>query len=69
MLLPILMEIPYNQLGGIHFLTAILMDAVRIATNHGGYVFVCPICLPLKGAITWRLMQGVVTRDSIFGAE
>jgi hypothetical protein len=28
-LLPILMEIPYNQLGGVHSLTAILMDAIR----------------------------------------
>jgi hypothetical protein len=45
--LPILMEIPYNQLGGIHSLTAILIDAVRYAANHGGYAFVHPNHLPL----------------------
>ncbi len=47
MLLLILMEIPYNQLGGIHSLTAILTDAVRYPTNHGGFAFICPNPLPL----------------------
>jgi hypothetical protein len=46
-LLPILMEIPYNQLGGVHSLTAILVDAARYATNHGGNAFKCPNRLPL----------------------
>jgi hypothetical protein len=40
------MEIPYNQLGGIHSLTGLLTDPARYATNHGA-TFVCPIRLPL----------------------
>ena len=47
MLLPILMETPYNQLGGIHSLTAMLTDAVRYASNHGGNAFICCTHLPL----------------------
>jgi hypothetical protein len=47
MLLPILMEIPYNQLGGVHSLTALLTDPARYAANHGSGTFVCPIRLPL----------------------
>ncbi len=39
-LLPILMEIPYNQLRGVHSLTAILTEPVRYATDHGGSTFV-----------------------------
>jgi hypothetical protein len=35
-LLPILMEIPYDQLEGTHSLVGILTDATRYATNHGG---------------------------------
>jgi hypothetical protein len=46
-LLPILMEIPYDQLGGTHSLVGILTDATRYATNHGGATFVRPPCLPL----------------------
>ena len=46
-LLPILMEIPYNQLGGVHSLTAILTDPGRYATNHGGSTFVRPSRLSL----------------------
>jgi hypothetical protein len=46
-LLPILMEIPYNQLGGVNSLTAILVDAARYATNHGGNAFKHPNHLPL----------------------
>jgi hypothetical protein len=46
-LLPILMEIPYDQLGGVHSLTAILMDPTRYATNHGGTTFIRPVRLPL----------------------
>ena len=41
-LLSILMEIPYNQLGGIHSLAAILTDPGRYAANPGGSTFVCP---------------------------
>jgi hypothetical protein len=43
----ILMEIPFNQLGGVHSLTAILMDPTRYAADHGGATFVRPIHLPL----------------------
>ncbi len=46
-LLPILMEIPYDQLGGIHFLTAILWDTVTYTADHGGNALKCPVRLPL----------------------
>jgi hypothetical protein len=46
MLLPILMEILYDQLGGVHSLTGLLMDPARYAVDHGA-TFVCPIRLPL----------------------
>jgi hypothetical protein len=49
-LLPILMEIPYNQLGGTHSLVGILTDATRYAADHGGATFVRPLCLPLYNA-------------------
>jgi hypothetical protein len=46
-LLPILMEISYDQLGGTHSLVGILTDATRYAANHGGATFVHPLHLPL----------------------
>jgi hypothetical protein len=46
-LLPILMEIPYDQLGGVHSLTAILTDPGRYAADHGGSTFVRPSRLRL----------------------
>ncbi len=46
-LLPILMEIPYDQLGGIPSLTAILTDTVTYAANHGSNAFKRPVQLPL----------------------
>jgi hypothetical protein len=49
-LLPILMEIPYDQLGGTHSLVGILKDATRYAANHGGATFVRPLRLPLYDA-------------------
>ncbi len=49
-LLPILMEIPYNQLGGTHSLVGILTEATRCAANHGGATFVHPLRLPLYDA-------------------
>jgi hypothetical protein len=49
-ILPILMEIPYDQLGGTHSLVGILTDATRYAANLGGATFVCPLCLPLYNA-------------------
>ncbi len=44
--LPLLMVIPYNQLNRVHFLTAILTEAVKYEADHGAKV-VCPACLPL----------------------
>ena len=49
MLLPILMEIPYDLLGGVHSLTAIITDGVRYAADHGGNAFNRPARLPLYG--------------------
>jgi hypothetical protein len=49
-ILPILMEILYDQLRGAHSLVGILTDATRYAANHGGATFVCPLCLPLYDA-------------------
>ena len=46
-ILPLLMVIPYDQLGGLHSLTAILTDPARYATDHGGAVFRRPSSLPL----------------------
>ena len=46
-LLPILMEIPHNQLGGVHSLMSIVTDGVRYAAEHGGNVFKLPVCLLL----------------------
>ncbi len=38
-LLPILMEVPYDQLGGVHSLTSLITDNVRYAAKHGGNAF------------------------------
>jgi hypothetical protein len=46
-LLPILMEIPFNQLGGIHSLMAILTNPVTYAANHGRNAFKRLVRLPL----------------------
>ncbi len=35
-LLPILMVIPFDAVGGIHSLTALLMDEAKYAAAHGG---------------------------------
>ncbi len=45
-LLPILMGIPFDLLGGVHSLTAILMDDTKYAAEHGGMMFVRPKHLP-----------------------
>jgi hypothetical protein len=45
-LLPILMEVPYDPLGGVHSLTAIITDGVRYTAEHGGNSFKRPIRLP-----------------------
>ncbi len=49
-ILPLLMVIPYDQLGGVHSLTAILTDTARYATDHGGTNFCRPARLPLYDA-------------------
>jgi hypothetical protein len=46
-LLPILMEISYNHLGGVHSLMAILTDPLRYTANHGSAAFKRPACLLL----------------------
>jgi len=46
-LLPLLMVIPYDQLKGIHSLTAILTEAAKYETEHGNAKFVRPARLPL----------------------
>jgi hypothetical protein len=46
-LLPILMDIPYDQLGGVHSLMALLMDPARYATDHGSTTFIRLVRLPL----------------------
>jgi hypothetical protein len=46
-LLPLLMAIPYDQLLGIHSLTAILTEATKYKANHGASKFVRPSCLSL----------------------
>jgi hypothetical protein len=49
-ILPILIEIPYDQLGGTHPLVGILTDATRYAANYGSATFVRPLRLPLYDA-------------------
>jgi hypothetical protein len=46
-LLPLLMVIPYDQLGGIHSLVAILTEATKYEADHGNKKFVRPQRLPL----------------------
>jgi hypothetical protein len=46
-LLPLLMVIPYDQLGGIHSLVAILTEAAKYEANHGNKKIVRPQHLPL----------------------
>jgi hypothetical protein len=45
-LLPLLMVIPYDQLLGVHSLTAILMEATKYKADHGASKFIRPSCLP-----------------------
>jgi hypothetical protein len=46
-LLPILMEVSYDQLGGVHSLTSLITEDVRYATEHGGNSFKRPLRLLL----------------------
>ena len=45
-LLPLLMVIPYDQLGGTHSLVAILTEAAKYEADHGNKKIVRPKCLP-----------------------
>jgi hypothetical protein len=45
--LPLLMVIPYDQLNGIHSLTAILTEAAKYEAEYGHNKFVRPVRLPL----------------------
>ncbi len=45
-LLPILMEILFDLLGGVHSLVGILTDPTRYSADHGGVLFVIPTRLP-----------------------
>ena len=59
-LLPILMEIPHDQLGGVHPLTAILADLTKYAADHGGESFFRSGRLPLyKASIAYNAMTVV----------
>ena len=51
MLLPLLMDIPYDLLGGTHLLTGIITHVTTYASDHGGVKFVRPNRLPLNNAI------------------
>jgi hypothetical protein len=42
-ILPLLMVIPYDLLGGIHSLMAILTNPAKYEEAHGNAKFVCPI--------------------------
>jgi len=44
------MDIPYDHLGGIHLLTAIITNATTYAADHGNAAFVQPTRLPLYDA-------------------
>jgi hypothetical protein len=46
-LLPLLMVIPFDQLLGVHSLTAILTKAAKYKADYGGAKFVRPSRLPL----------------------
>jgi hypothetical protein len=47
MLLPIFMEVPYDQLKGVHSLMGLLTDPARYAANHSA-TFVRLVRLPLR---------------------
>ena len=42
-LLPILMIIPFDAVGGIHSLTALLTEPAKYAAAHGGTQFLRPL--------------------------
>ena len=42
-----MLEVAYDQLGGVHSLTAIITDGMRYAAEHGSNLFKRPVCPPL----------------------
>ncbi len=49
-LLPLLMDIPFDLVGGIHSLTGLITETAVYKTNHGITAFVRPTRLPLYDA-------------------
>ena len=49
-LLPLLMDIPYDHLGGVHSLTGLITETTTYAAEHGNFAFVRPLRLPLYNA-------------------
>ena len=46
-LLPLLMDIPFDLVGGIHSLTGLITETATYKADHGNVVFVRPTRLPL----------------------
>ena len=46
----LLMDIPYDHLGGVHSLTGLITKATMYAAEHGNVAFVRPTRLPLYDA-------------------
>jgi len=46
-LLPLLMDIPFNLVGGIHSLTGLITETATYEADHGNTAFVRPTHLPL----------------------
>ena len=49
-LLPLLMDIPFNLVGGLHSLTGLITETAAYEANHGNTAFVRPTRLPLYNA-------------------
>ena len=49
-LLPLLMEIPFDLVGGIHSLTGLITETAAYEADHGNTAFVRPTRLPLYDA-------------------
>ncbi len=67
-LLPLLKVIPYDQLNGLHSLTAILTEAAKYEAEHGNAKFVRPVRPPsmIKTLPTTpRQLSGFVQRRPI----
>ncbi len=45
--LPLLMDIPFNLVGGVHSLTGLITETATYEADHGNAAFVRPTRLPL----------------------